>query len=71
MPRLHQFTAAITLGLSVFASAYTIDPPTTAPSDTIQDCTNWVVAESSDTCSAFAADGAITLSQVYSYVCLL
>jgi hypothetical protein len=70
MPHLYYFTAIIALTLSTLAFGYTVDPPTTAPSNTIQDCTNWVVAASSDTCSTLAADGAITLSQLYSYVCL-
>lgn len=49
-------------------AAYLVDPPTTAPSDTIPDCTNWAVATSSDTCNTLADSGGITLSQLYSYV---
>lgn len=50
------------------ATAYTVPPPTTAPSDTISDCTNWQVAASSDTCQSLADDGLLTLAQLYDYV---
>ncbi|KAI0106466.1 carbohydrate-binding module family 50 protein [Nemania sp. FL0031] len=46
---------------------YLVDPPTTAPDDTIQDCTNWVVATSSDTCESIAEDNFISLSDLYTY----
>lgn len=52
------------LGLS---SAYTVDPPTTAPSDTIKDCTAWVVVAATDTCAALASDNSITLAQFNQY----
>ncbi|KAH8682067.1 hypothetical protein BX600DRAFT_544498 [Xylariales sp. PMI_506] len=52
---------------AVLASAYTIPPPTTAPNDTISDCTNWQVATSSDTCQTLADDGFLTLAQLYDY----
>ena len=50
------------------AHAYLIEPPTTALSDTIQDCTNWVVVSSSDKCLTLADDNAITLAQFQTYV---
>ncbi|KAI1194415.1 carbohydrate-binding module family 50 protein [Nemania serpens] len=46
---------------------YLVDPPTTAPGDTIQDCTNWVVATSSDTCESIAEDNFIALPDLYIY----
>jgi len=47
---------------------YTVDPPTTAPNNTILDCTNWVVVTSSDTCTALAVNNGITLAQFDTYV---
>jgi len=47
---------------------YAVDPPTTAPSDTIQDCTNWAVASSTDTCQTIANSNFITLAQLNTYV---
>ncbi|KAK8036495.1 LysM domain-containing protein [Apiospora marii] len=55
------------LGLCASSLGYTIDPPTTAPSDTLQDCTNWYVGVSSDKCDAIANDNFITLEQLYRY----
>ncbi|KAI1281721.1 carbohydrate-binding module family 50 protein [Xylaria sp. FL0933] len=46
---------------------YLVDPPTTAPSNTIQDCSGWAVATSTDTCESIADDNFITLSQLYTY----
>ncbi|KAI0806567.1 carbohydrate-binding module family 50 protein [Xylaria sp. FL0064] len=46
---------------------YLVDPPTTAPSNTIQDCSGWAVATSTDTCESIADDNFITLSQLYAY----
>ncbi|KAL7811323.1 hypothetical protein V8C26DRAFT_437473 [Trichoderma gracile] len=51
----------------LLAAAYTVDPPTTAPKDTIQDCTAWDVAQSTDTCQSIADWGFITLDQLYAY----
>ncbi|KAI1381145.1 hypothetical protein F4677DRAFT_402291 [Hypoxylon crocopeplum] len=49
-------------------SAYLVDPPTTAPSDTISDCSNWAVASSSDTCDSLAAQGYdVTQQQFLNY----
>ncbi|KAI0191405.1 hypothetical protein EV127DRAFT_338251 [Xylaria flabelliformis] len=55
------------LALIPLTLGYLVDPPTTAPSDTIQDCTNWAVAASTDTCQSIAEDNYITLSQLYTY----
>lgn len=64
------FFVMIMLPCLALAQEYTIPPPTTAPSDTILDCTNWQVGASGDTC-AFLADGnGITLQQIYRYVSL-
>ncbi|RYP41945.1 hypothetical protein DL768_010420 [Monosporascus sp. mg162] len=51
----------------VVSAAYTVPPPTEAPEDTIEDCTNWVVGSASDTCEAIADDYFITLAQLYKY----
>ena len=59
--------ASISL-LSGFAVSYTVDPPTTADPGTIQDCTNWAIATSSDTCQSLADYYLITLSQFDTYV---
>lgn len=60
--------AAFVLPLLAAAQTYTIPPPTTAPPDTILDCTNWYVGVSSDTCAFIASSNGITLQQLYSYV---
>ncbi|KAI1360466.1 carbohydrate-binding module family 50 protein [Xylaria arbuscula] len=49
------------------ALGYLVDPPTTAPDDTVQDCTNWVEATSSDTCESIAAANFLALSDLYTY----
>ncbi|KAK8091448.1 LysM domain-containing protein [Apiospora hydei] len=67
MPATTSFTVLATLIGAALVSAYTVDPPTTAPADTIQDCTNWAVATSSDTCESLAEYGFITLDDVYRY----
>lgn len=54
--------------LGGLAHAYLIDPPTTAASDTVQDCSNWVVVSSSDKCLTLADDNGITLAQFQIYV---
>lgn len=62
---------ALLLWVAAFAAsarAYTVSPPTTAPNNTIQDCTNWDIATSSDTCETLATDNSITLAQLYDYV---
>lgn len=60
--------AIILCTAGLLAAAYTVDPPTTAPGDTIQDCTAWDVAQSTDTCNSIADYGFITLDQLYAYV---
>ncbi|KAK3898439.1 hypothetical protein C8A05DRAFT_47255 [Staphylotrichum tortipilum] len=47
--------------------SYTVAPPTTALSGTILDCTNWVVATSSDTCATLASYNGLTDAQLFSY----
>ena len=56
--------------LARLAQSYTVDPPTTAPADTIQDCTNWYVGVAGDSCSTIAANYFIDVSQLYRYVSL-
>lgn len=53
--------------LFVVSSAYLVDPPTTAPSDTITDCSNWAIVTSADTCQSLAAANFITLAQFDTY----
>jgi hypothetical protein len=60
----------VMLALPMAAAQYIIDPPTTAPEDTIRDCTNWWIATESDTCESLAEAGFISLEQLYDYVCL-
>ncbi|KAJ8131831.1 hypothetical protein O1611_g1793 [Lasiodiplodia mahajangana] len=55
------------LVLITLTLGYLIDPLTTAPDNTIQDCTNWVAATSSDTCESIAADNFISLPDLYTY----
>jgi hypothetical protein len=51
-------------------SAFLTNPPSGAPYDpnTVQDCSYWTVAQSSDTCSSIASYNALTISQLVSYV---
>lgn len=58
----------ILASLITLSGAYLVDPPTTAPNDTISDCSNWVVVSSTDTCSALASTNGITLAQFDTYV---
>ncbi|RYC65769.1 hypothetical protein CHU98_g428 [Xylaria longipes] len=62
LPHVASFFALIPLTLG-----YLVPPPTTAPSNTIQDCTNWAVASSTDTCQSIADSNYITLAQLYTY----
>ncbi|KAL7934419.1 hypothetical protein V8C35DRAFT_327295 [Trichoderma chlorosporum] len=64
---MKQSFATVLCAAGCLAAAYTVDPPTTAPSDTIQDCTSWDVAQSTDTCQSIADYGFITLDQLYAY----
>lgn len=54
--------------LLIVSTAYLVDPPTTAPSNTITDCSNWVVVATGDTCAGLASDNGITLAQFDTYV---
>lgn len=60
-------TLSVLATFLVVSSAYTVDPPTTAPSNTITDCTNWAVVASGDTCAALASTNGITLAQFNTY----
>ncbi|KAI1108517.1 carbohydrate-binding module family 50 protein [Nemania sp. NC0429] len=62
-----QVKGAAFLALISLTLGYLVDPPTTAPSDTVEDCSNWAVASSDDTCESIADDNFITLSQLYAY----
>lgn len=62
------YLAAFGLPYLAIAQEYTVPPPTTAPTDTILDCTNWHVGASGDTCASLADIYAITLQQLYRYV---
>jgi LysM repeat protein len=55
------------VALPMVAAQFTIDPPTTAPDDTIRDCTNWWVALDGDTCELIAESNFISLEQLYAY----
>jgi hypothetical protein len=58
----------IALALIPLVSGYLVDPPTTAPNDTISDCSYWAVATASDTCQSIADQNSLTLTQLYQYV---
>ncbi|KAM7192209.1 hypothetical protein V8F33_008483 [Rhypophila sp. PSN 637] len=51
--------------LSSPALAWLVDPPTTAPADTVQDCTFWTVAGSSDTCRSLADDNFVSVTELH------
>jgi hypothetical protein len=53
------------------ASAYIIDPPTTAAADTVQDCSAWHVAETGNTCDQIAENYWITPEDFASYVSIV
>lgn len=65
--------AILIFAFSSLLLADSVPPPTGAPVDpnTIQDCTYWIVAQSSDTCSSVASDNWITVAQLVSYVGLI
>ncbi|ORY01575.1 hypothetical protein BCR34DRAFT_521866 [Clohesyomyces aquaticus] len=50
-----------------FATAYLVDPPSTAAKDTIEDCSNWQVVSASDTCQAIADNNGLSLAQFQTY----
>jgi hypothetical protein len=67
--RLNLVREAVTGALFVaFASAYLVDPPTTASSDTIQDCSSWQVVVAGNTCASIADNWFITTLQFAAYV---
>lgn len=54
----------------MLASAYLVDPPTTANPNTVSDCSWWIVAKSTDTCAAIASASYISVSDFeLVYVC--
>jgi hypothetical protein len=55
--------------LPLLSAAYTVDPPSTVAPDTIEDCTLWAVATSTDTCAQLIEAGyGLTLEQFNAYV---
>jgi hypothetical protein len=50
------------------ASAYVVDPSTTAAANTAQDCSAWHVAKTRDTCDQIAESYWITSEDFISYV---
>ncbi|KAH7362759.1 LysM domain-containing protein [Plectosphaerella cucumerina] len=58
---------ALTALVGLGAAQFTVEPPTTAPPDTLKDCTNWHVAAAGDTCADVAAQNFITEAQLYRY----
>ncbi|KAL5422420.1 hypothetical protein PMIN04_004748 [Paraphaeosphaeria minitans] len=59
--------AALTV-VPLLGAAYTVDPPTTAASDTIEDCTLWATATSTSTCADLIEQGyALTPDQFNAY----
>ncbi|KAH7304440.1 hypothetical protein B0I35DRAFT_401185 [Stachybotrys elegans] len=59
--------AVLQLTQVVAGQSYTVDPPTTAPGNTILDCTNWHVGATGDSCQAIATQNFIELRQLYRY----
>lgn len=62
------YSAALQLAQLAAVNAYTVDPPTTAPAGTLEDCTNWYVGVAGAACSSIATDYFINISQLYRYV---
>jgi hypothetical protein len=60
--------ATIYAGLLSLASAYLIEPPTTAASDTAKDCSAWQVPTQDDTCIAIAENWLISEADFQAYV---
>lgn len=60
------------LGLfAALGSAYLEDPPTTADPNTISECSWWIVATASDTCTGISDDWGVSLHDFeVVYVCL-
>ena len=67
--RSTSFETVLVLGTLGLANAYLVDPPTTAASDTVSDCSGWVVTTSSDTCTSLATNNWISEAQLKTYVC--
>lgn len=60
--------ALLLASFAALVAGYTVDPPAPAANDTIQDCTNWWVIASGDTCQSIADSSGITLDQFDTYV---
>ncbi|KAM7196725.1 hypothetical protein V8F20_006918 [Naviculisporaceae sp. PSN 640] len=60
---LRSLVAAAVLSSPALAQ-WLVEPPTTAPADTVQDCTYWTVAGSSDTCRTLADDNFISVVEL-------
>lgn len=60
----------LTLGAGL-SSAYLVDPLTPAASDTVEDCSNWVIVAATDRCEDLANANSITLAQFQTYVSTL
>ncbi|KAK3367563.1 LysM domain-containing protein [Podospora didyma] len=59
--------ALLLLAKLAAVQAYTVPPPTTAPRDTIMDCTNWHIGAAGDTCPNLASTYFIQVAQLYRY----
>ena len=53
---------------AVFATAYIVNPPASAAPSTIQDCTNWYIPVTGDTCQSIAYAYGLTPDQFVAYV---
>lgn len=65
LQRLAGLVAAISC-----TSAYLIDPPTTAASDTASDCSSWEVVTGNESCETIATSWLITATDFSNYVSL-
>jgi hypothetical protein len=65
MPPLYLYIAVAFLQICY---GYLVDPPAPCDPKTIQDCSNWAVVKSSDTCSSLAQANGITTAQFAIYV---
>jgi hypothetical protein len=65
---ISSFALSLALLPALGVAQYLVDPPTTAASDTITDCTYWQVATANDTCASISAYWGLTLDQFDTYV---
>lgn len=47
---------------SLKAAAYLVDPPTWADESTVEDCSDWAIARTGQTCESIAAKAGISVS---------